>query len=355
MGKLTVIDGVSTMTVIEQEQREVLAPVCLRADNGNWGVVAFLSLAGLTLLVLLLLAKASGDPAAGVLTALFTLMSLVPVFLGGYCQARTVIIADEDGLRWRRLRGWRVASWADVTGYYDQRTPGSEQTSRFAAAKWQRVVKTRAGTLTFDENEWGNDRQFRIWVRQRATSASIRSWGEMRKQPDDWPPVFHYNTAINQNMQRWLHHWHGIGLVAVVIYFGWAWETTHTLPGWGWLLTPTSLFFIGKQILLLSLRPTYRQTVPYLKRKVRANVAGLTFIDEDKRELIPWGEITDFYQNGLRSVIVTERGEWDFLSTLTGFESLRRIIRRYAVNAKPTEWHQRSRRRIQRDTAWYSR
>lgn len=262
------------------------------------------------------------------------------------------IIADEVGLYRRSARGRHHIVWEDVTGYYDQRKPGSDRGTEFAIAEWQRVVTMRGRTLTFDEGSYKNERQLRAWIQQHATSASTRLWGEMRRSPEDWPGVFHYNTTINRNSLRWLHQGHWLGLAAVIVYFAWQWQTTHTLPGWEWLITPTGLFFVGKQVFLLALYPSSRRTEPYLQRKIRADADGLIFTDGTGRERIAWGEITDFYQDGFRSVVVTGKGKWDFLGTLTGFEGLKRIIRRYAVNAGPTEWRRRSPRE-QRDTSWY--
>ncbi len=264
------------------------------------------------------------------------------------------VTADEKGLRWRSGSRQQYIPWEDVTGYYDQRKPGSDPMCKFAVAEWQRVVKTRAGTLTFNEGEWRNERQLRSWIRQYATSARDQSWGEMRRQPADWPSVFFYSTVVTRNALRWLHHWHRVGLVAVAAYFGWMWVTTHTLPNWGWLLTPSGLFFVGKQALLLAARSIHRWEEPYLNRKVRADMDGLTFIDGDERERIAWGEITDFYRQGRRSVVVTACGEWDFPVPLDPNETLRRIIRRYAVNAEADQWRKGAESRKLPSAAWYS-
>lgn len=103
----------------------------------------------------------------------------------------------------------------------------------------------------------------------------------------------------------------------------------------GWLLTPTGLFFLGKQVLPLTVRRTYRRTQLYLDRKIKADRDGLTFIDGEARGVIAWDEILwdeilGVRRQGLRSVVVTERGEWDFLKTLTNLEILHRLLSRCA-------------------------
>ena len=267
------------------------------------------------------------------------------------------VVADDVGLSWHV--SWRryYARWEDVTAYYDQRKPQTSRGSRFPTAEtWQRVVKTKAGTLIFNEDRWPNDRQMRDWIREHATSATFRCWGEMRTAPEDWPLLFHYDTAMNRNSLRWLHQWHLIGIAAFVAYFFWVWQTTHAWLPWTWLLTPTGLFFVLKQGALLALYPSSRRTEPYLKRKIRADAAGLTFIDGDTREQIAWGDIEDFYVEGMRCVVVSPNGEQDFLeATLTGDINLRKVIARYAVNAKQTQWRKVKTQKAAPSATWYSK
>ncbi|MGI4789293.1 MAG: hypothetical protein ACRYFS_10650 [Janthinobacterium lividum] len=149
---------------------------------------------------------------------------------------------------------------------------------------------------------------------------------------------------------------HKYGLLAVAVYFALQWFTTHTLPGWGWLLTPAGLFVIGKQVLPLLLRPTYRATQPRLRDQVFADQAGLRFVDTAGETSIRWEEITEFYMLGIRSVIVTGNGEYDFLSTLTYAEQLKAIIPCLAVNAGQTTWRTGtvSRQQVRQPDGWQS-
>jgi len=148
-----------------------------------------------------------------------------------------------------------------------------------------------------------------------------------------------YDTAVNRNTLRWLDNLHKYGLAAVAAYFALQWFTTHTLPGWEWLLTPTGLFVIVKQAVPLVLRPTYRATQPRLGDKVIADQDGLQFVGVQNETVIPWADITDFYRAGIRYVVVTAAGDkYDFLDTLTDAERLRAVIPLLAVNAGKTGW-----------------
>jgi hypothetical protein len=132
---------------------------------------------------------------------------------------------------------------------------------------------------------------------------------------------------------------HTYGLLAVVVYFVLQWLTTHTLPGWGWLLTPTGLFVIAKQTLPFLLRPTYRATQPRLDDKVFADSDGLRFVTGGRETQIAWADITDLYSLGIRSVVVTQGGgEYDFLDTLTDSERLKLVIPRLATNTGYRGW-----------------
>ena len=173
------------------------------------------------------------------------------------------------------------------------------------------VVQTRQETLVLRETA-NNERPLRGRIQRYATSATVRKWGYLRRDPDDWPGVFHYDTWFNRNSLRWLRQWH------------WA-----------------------------ALYPSTRHTVPYLTRKIKADMDGLRFIDENAQIAVAWGDITDFYCQGNRSVIVTTQGERDFVSTIANYEWLRMLIPRYAVNAAQIGWGRRGKYRSARSTTWY--
>ncbi len=260
--------------------------------------------------------------------------------------------ADETGLSWTVGRQKHHTPWDEVVGYYDQRCPTASPFTQFAIAPWQLVVQTRQATLVLRET-WNNERSLRGRIQRYATSATMRKWGCLRRDPDDWPGVFHYDTWFNRNSLRWLRQWHWAGIAAVSGYFAWAWVTAHTFLGWAWLLTPMGFLFLSKQFGLAALYPSTRRTVPYLTRKIKADMDGLRFIDGNAQTAVAWGDITDFYCQGNRSVIVTTQGERDFVSTIANYEWLRMLIPRYAVNAAQIGWGRRGKYRSARSTTWY--
>lgn len=259
---------------------------------------------------------------------------------------RASIVADAAGSRWREAGRWRIAAWSDVVACYDtwERKPKS---SGFAKVS---RVETRRGTLVLSPDKWTNEEQLRAYIGQYASETSVVkavqnalqsadvAWGVQGGPLDYLPLKCHYATIVNRNLLNWLDSLHKYGLLAVAIYFVLQWLTTHTLPGWGWLLTPTGLFVVGKQILPLVLRPTYRATQPRLSDKVFADRIGLRFVDAVGETAVPWEDITSFYTLGIRSVVVTASGEYDFLETLTSVERLKAVIACMTSNADQTDW-----------------
>lgn len=301
--------------------------------RGLWFLIAFgafLSAAGLAAPLL------SGGlrwPAWG-MSLLLGGPYLAPTLWGAVYLAKARVVADAEGLRWRGAGRWRTAAWADVTDYFNEEPPTS---SSRACVLWGRV-QTRAGTLRLPPGTWTNEGRLRARIAQSATQAASPGWRVLGRHLGDMPLVCRYDTVINRHTLCWMDRLHGIGLAAVVLYFGAYWLTTRTLPGWGWLLTPTGLFFVGKQTLPLLIRPTYRETQRRLGWRITAETDGLRFTDPESETRVAWEDVTDFYTEGLRSVIVTPEGERDFLDTLTGAERLKAIIPQLAVNAGQTRW-----------------
>lgn len=249
--------------------------------------------------------------------------------------SKACIIADSTGLRWRGIGNLRTADWKHVTAYYGYWPSVS------SVVKFRIDIKTPAGNFTLSPKYWSSEAQLMESIKQNAREVSGPGLSEPQvKRNSTLPLRCSYDTAINRNILGWLDNLHKYGLLAVAIYFGYTWFTTHTLPGWGWLLTPTGIFVIVKQMLPLALRPMYRATQPRLGDKVIADEQGLRFVSTQNDTVIRWEEITDFYIVGIRYVIVTENGEQDFLTTLTDAERLRAVIPNLAVNAGRSGWRQ---------------
>ena len=248
--------------------------------------------------------------------------------------SRACVIANTQGLRWRYSGRWRKASWADVTSYseYWPLTTSSKQT------KPSLKIRTLKGILIVAPEQWTSAAELRESVQQNATAANQSHW--LATGASQYLPLeCRYDTTINRSILGWMEKVHKYGLLAVVVYFVVQWFTAHTLPGWGWLVTPTGLFVMAKQTLPFLLRPTYRATQPRLADKVFADEDGLRFVTDGQETEIAWSDITDLYLVGMRSVIVGRDGsEYDFLDTLTNSQQLKLVIPRLAVNAGYQGW-----------------
>jgi len=261
---------------------------------------------------------------------------LLPLsIVSGLYLRRACIVADVEGLRWRQTGRWRAAAWKDVTAFY-----GYQQLSSSSQPRLGVKMQTSAGALFLLADEWSSSAQLLQSIKQHAREVSGPGLAGPRVKNSILPLSCRYDTTVNRNILRWLDNLHKYGLAAVAVYFALQWFTTHTLPGWEWLLTPTGLFVLVKQALPLVLRPMYRATQPRLGDKVVADQDGLRFVTMQSDTTIPWADITDFYRVGFRYVVVTAAGKYDFLDTLTDAERLRAVIPRLAVNAARTGWRQ---------------
>ena len=304
-----------------------------RLNASTWVAVAVLGvifgLPGLTLLVGAVIGAA--DWAIAGLLAILLLTPTLPLF---FWAMRATIIADADGLRWRGLGRWRQAAWSEVSDYYAWIPQSSSSRSSQAVGPPPMcfTIKTSAGNVQVGPS-WSNVDAFKACVQQNATQARTMAWGILHERPEDLPHVFHYDTAINRNTLPVLRQWHGYTLAAVVVYFAYQWATKHTLPGWGWLLTPTGLFVLAKSAALLALQPTYAETRRRLGQRITVQADRLIWEDGDRRIDAPWEDVAKYFQSGMRYVVVTKQGSFDFLGTLRELELLQKLVCRYAVNA----------------------
>ncbi len=261
---------------------------------------------------------------------------LLPLsIVSGLYLRRACIVADVEGLRWRQTGRWRAAAWKDVTAFY-----GYQQLSSSSQPRLGVKMQTSAGALFLLADEWSSSAELLQSIKKHAREVSGPGLAGPRVKNSILPLSCRYDTSVNRNILRWLDNLHKYGLAAVAVYFALQWFTTHTLPGWEWLLTPTGLFVLVKQAVPLVLRPTYRATQPRLGDKVIADQDSLRFVTTQSDTIIPWADITDLYADGIRWVVVTAEGKYDFLDTLTDAQRLCAIIPRLAVNAGRTGWRQ---------------
>jgi hypothetical protein len=250
----------------------------------------------------------------------------------------TDIEASPEGIHWGKKR---FVGWEDVTDYYDILTASRNDPK---VVRQSAYVETRNGRIRFDLDNWRGGSDLRDYVAAHATSAKAKGWGILRQRPEDYPITCHYDTGFHRHAPRVLRELHGITLAAVVMYFGWRWLSTHTLPGWGWLLTPTGLFLLGKQAFLWMLYPTYRETYRRLEDRITITTDGLIFETSTRLTIVRWDEIMDFYVawfGDYRYVIETEHGMFDFLATLHENELLQKTLLHCATRAGQTIWRTR--------------
>lgn len=322
-----------------------------RPPGGLWFVAVFFGLMGAVGLSLCLWGGKPAYPALGavgsslVLGGPFALISLSAILY----VTRTQIIADETGLRWRTVGRWHTAAWADVTDYFVEEwlTSSGTATHQTKTPVRQSWVQIRGDLPNLTLTGFKPEDRMREFIAVHATGVTAPGWRTVGQFQRNLPLTGHYNTAVNRNTLLWLDRLHGIGIGAVMLFFGASWLTTHTLPGWGWLLTPTGLFFVGKQTLPLLVRPTYRETKRRLGWKVTVTRDGLVFANLSGETRIAWDDITDFYAEGLRFVVVTPTGEHDFLATLTHSEQFKTLIPSLAMGGSLAAWRTGTVRRRQ--------
>lgn len=253
---------------------------------------------------------------------------------GAVYLSRACVIADPEGLRWRYTGRWHKAAWAEVVSCSDDWRIVKPQTEELFVK-----IQTLKGTILAAPEQWTSTAELREYVQQNATATERSGRFVTGGTATYFPLNCRYDTLINRNILGWMEKVHWYGLLAVVVYFALQWFTTRTLPGWGWLLTPTGLFVIAKQTLPFLLRPTYQATRTRLGDKVYADKEGLRFITGGNETEVAWDDITDLYSVGIRSVVVAQdKNEYDFLDTLTDAERLKLVIPRLAVNAGHRGW-----------------
>ena len=166
--------------------------------------------------------------------------------------------------------------------------------------------------MKFTDKHWVQTEAIRERVVQNAIAARAHYWAVKGERPEDWPIVFHYDTKFNRAAPRELVIWHIATFAAVLLWFGYEWMTRHTLPSWGWLLTPTGLFLVAKEIALAAMHPRLRDTRLRVGEQITVFDEGLVYEDKTQRVETGWDGITDFFSTwcraGGRYVVVTEQG-----------------------------------------------
>ncbi len=143
------------------------------------------------------------------------------------CLARSCIVADKHGVRWRKAGRWRSALWEDVTAEFEA-TPSS----RSSVGKTFVTITAPSGALVIYGSCWSSEAE--IWeviTRHAGQVSGLSLSGAVVVKSALLPLNCRYDTAINRNSLRWMDDLHKYGLLAVGVYFALRWFTTHTLPG----------------------------------------------------------------------------------------------------------------------------
>lgn len=274
-----------------------------------------------------------------------SLMLLVPTSLFGIWQARAVVIANDAGLRWRGMGGWRIARWSDVTDYYDQLG---------AKSKPLPVVKTDVGVLSLNSTLWNSGLwtvtpELRQLIRQKATQAQAKEWGILGMRPEaDWPRVFDYNTLDNRFAGIFVP---GMAVVMIGLLL---WQLRYTIPGiletaamgWGWGLATLVLCSFGYlPMVVILLLPFQQQRALRRRRNQRITLTQDGVIYEDRQHKVeaPWADISDLHfarNKGLihDCVVISKQGMFNFSLRIKDFAILRRALTTFATALPEAKW-----------------
>jgi hypothetical protein len=252
---------------------------------------------------------------------------------------RAQVVADDVGLRWRGLRGWKEARWDEVTDFYDKRLQKGQKAS---------VIETAADRLLLCEDAWTNFAALRECVARRAAQTPAREWAERGARPEEaWPLVFRYDTKENQALPR------QVGLMGTLLFACYAAllvPVLRKLPqnvaemGWAWslgMLAVYSLVMLPMPCLLAVLLTQHvRETRKRLRQRITTTRDSLTFEDDTQRIVLPWQEIRSCYSAPARGlgvgtprVVAGRQGTFDFIYTLDAFRTLDALITTRAPEA----------------------
>ena len=93
---------------------------------------------------------------------------------------RACVIADDRGLRWRVLGGWKAASWEEVTDYYDLPRQYVRRDQRSTEQNTLKSVQGMAIVTKYNKfqlySDWTNVSTLREFVTDHATEARVTKW-----------------------------------------------------------------------------------------------------------------------------------------------------------------------------------
>jgi uncharacterized membrane protein YjgN (DUF898 family) len=329
-------------------------PLRCRMSQGYWFVVPGIVGAGMFMLlgpIILPDSNFNKSPAIIDKISEFSTICLAWLFaallisLGLWLALRLLryeVIADEDGLRWRFIRGWQRASWNQVHDYYYAKV-----------YPMQAIIETDYGNIAPDST-LKNLNILQDVIQLKATNARTTKWDVLGARPElDWPRTFEYKPE---------KHRRG-GIVSVILAVLWVagfvyafWSVRGGLADiWQYSGAVFSILGIVMFILVFSFAPMFAWIVIATQHEMMARraqnitiaTAGLIYQNGAERIECAWNEVLDYYRDPMafwsasddRFVIVTPQGEWDFTLIEDRF-LLQEIIKRYATSAKYSHWRE---------------
>jgi len=262
-------------------------------------------------------------------------------------QLVTRIVADENGISWRTIRGANRADWSEVGDYYDEEVAGGN------GRTVKSTVIARESKVRFDKN-WRNASNLKTAIAFRAASAKAHEWGFLgARDEEEWPQVFGYSQRNGKAALA-----AAIVLDAGLIVLAYTMvhamyvksiETYHHIE-------PTTIASSVFMLLLVALYaifvngaclPRYRQLSKRKNQTITVDRETLTFSDGATVLTVHWNEVTDYYwtcaqkqflkANNLGR-IETLHGPVSFYHEINYRSRLAKIVEKYAVNAKQREW-----------------
>lgn len=280
--------------------------------------------------------------------------------LGGWSLARTIVIADENGLRWRGLGVWKNAAWMQVRDYYTKPLPKGGKSH---------IVETEAGKLEL--NNLSHGALLRQTVQERARWAKARQWEERAEKTPPLELSGEETFVVDSDARDF---WFGLFLTLCVLPLllmfkaspTWnaplkvyamirqTWQTMGAL----WALG--LVFMVAFPGLLYSLMifarwPLVREARRRKGQSVTVSPYGIMWRDAASGREIKarWEEVRDFHTGEVsgwvrleaRRIVETTRGDFDYVSLRNGAR-LQALIQMYcARHGLQQEWDTKSKRR----------
>ncbi len=290
--------------------------------------------------------------------ALFGLVSLLCVCFAAWLVLRIrrgFIIGDSDGLRWREAGRVRQARWEDVRDYYFKHVSSSSNRPTY-------VVETSAGRLSFG-SEWSSDRELALFIECHASSTS-GGWRERKRlEPRlEWSLRLSYRTFDNLYLMPALSlvclgclaavdfsllsairnpGANGNSLSQIVNLYGWPFTLLLcVIPGLLFLAAPAGCGVFFFRVWLDAQQRKYHL--------IEARPEGIAWTDGSRAVVSTWDEVRriemlrEGHLSQTRHVIQTDKGEFDFLPSLSRSMLLLSLIRERAHNIPAEDWEPRS-------------